>query len=102
MARDDADETIEQDDDLEDELADDREWSGGSGAAFVVGLVLGVLVGAGTALLLAPERGDVTRRRIGRRVQRLRRGAAERFEDVRDGAERELRRARRRVRRHLD
>jgi hypothetical protein len=99
MARDD-DEIMEQDDDVEhdDEARDGR---GGSGVGFLVGLVLGALVGAGTALLLAPDRGDVTRRRIGRQVRRLRRGAQDRFDDVRDGAERELRRARRRVRRHL-
>ena len=99
MARDD-DEIMEQDDDVEldDEAPGGR---GGSGVGFLVGLVLGALVGAGTALLLAPDRGDVTRRRIGRQVRRLRRGAQDRFEDVRDGAERELRRARRRVRRHL-
>jgi gas vesicle protein len=99
MARDDAEE-IEQDDEGE-ELLEDEGWSGGSGVGFLVGFVLGALVGAGTALLLAPDRGDVTRRRIGRRVRRLREGAVDRIEEVRDGAERELRRAKRRVRRHL-
>lgn len=100
MARDD-DEIVEQDEALELDDDDVLDLRGGSGVGFLVGLVLGALVGAGTALLLAPDRGDVTRRRIGRQVRRLRRGAQDRFEEVRDGAERELRRARRKVRRHL-
>jgi len=100
MARD-AEEAMDQDDVPEEDLDDGGGGGGRSGVGFVVGLVLGALVGAGTALLLAPERGEVTRRRIGRRVRRFRQGAAERMEDVRDSAERELRRAKRRVRRHL-
>jgi hypothetical protein len=100
MARDD-DDRIEPDDGPADDLVDDTEGANGSGLGFLVGFVVGALVGAGTALLFAPARGDVTRRRIGRRVRRLREGAADRIEEVRGGAERELRRVRRRVRRHL-
>lgn len=80
---------------------DDEEASGGSGVGFLVGFVLGALVGAGTALLLAPARGDVTRRRLRRQVRQLRDDASERVGDLRDDAEREFRRARRRIKRHL-
>jgi len=98
MAKDDGEEM-----DLEERNEDDdpTEPRGGSGLGFLIGFVVGGLVGAGTALLLAPARGDVTRRRIGRRLRRLRDQAAERVGDVRDDAERELRRARRRIKRHL-
>jgi hypothetical protein len=102
MARDDEDGELA---DRDDEVADDELEEGGrprgSGIGFVVGFVLGALAGAGAALLLAPQSGDVTRRRIRRGVRRFREGAADRVGEMREGAERELRRARRRVRRHL-
>ena len=75
--------------------------SGGSGVGFLVGFVVGALVGAGAALLLAPARGEVTRRRLRRQMRHLRHDASERVGDLRDDAEREFRRARRRVKRHL-
>jgi hypothetical protein len=99
MARD--DEQIEEPDD--DEIEDDDEVEDLIGArgglGFLAGVVLGVLLGAGTALLLAPESGDVVRGRISRRVRRLRRDAEERMDDLRDDAEHGLRRARRKLRR---
>ncbi len=108
MARDD-----EQLDELEeeDEVDEDEEIEGDGtvpsvshGAlGFFGGLVLGVLLGAGTALLLAPERGTMVRRRIGRRVRRLRHDAEEKVGELRDNAEHEFKRARRRLRhRHRD
>jgi len=98
MAKDDGEEMDLEERDEDDDAAEPR---GGSGLGFLIGFVVGGLVGAGTALLLAPARGDVTRRRIGRRLRRLRDQAAERVGDVRDDAEREFRRARRRIKRHL-
>lgn len=100
MARDE-EEMADQDEEPTDDLPEEGGGAGRTGMGFLVGFVLGALVGAGTALLLAPARGEVTRRRIGRRIRRLREGAADRIGDVRDSAERELRRVRRRVRRHL-
>jgi YtxH-like protein len=102
MARDD-EQRDEPDDEEIEEIEGDGEEAGGSHGAlgFFGGLVLGVLLGAGTALLLAPERGKITRRRIGRRVRRLRRDAQEKVGDLRDDAEHELRRVRRRLR-HRD
>jgi len=101
MARDEMDDLERDDESTEDEELDVDTRPGGSGVGFLVGLVLGALVGAGTALLLAPERGAVTRRKLRRRMQRMGHDAADRVGDLRDGAEREFRRARRRVRRHL-
>ncbi len=51
-----------------------RSWSPGS---FLAGLMLGAAVGAGVALLLAPESGDRTRRAIRRRVRGLSDDAAD-------------------------
>jgi hypothetical protein len=56
------------------ELGD--EMSRGIGG-FAAGVVFGALLGAGIALMFAPERGDKTRRRLRRRLQRLREEAAE-------------------------
>lgn len=86
---------LENDDELDDVAAHH------AGASFLAGLALGSILGAGAALLLAPARGDVTRRRIRRRFRDLRDDAAERLDDARDAAGRELRRQRRRLRRHL-
>jgi len=98
MAKDDRDDEDFEEPTGEEELAEPR---GGSGLGFLVGFVVGALVGAGTALLLAPAQGAVTRRRIGRGLRRMRDQASERVGDIRDDAEREFRRARRRIKRHL-
>jgi gas vesicle protein len=98
MAKDDGDERELEEQIEGDDLADSP---GGTGVGFLVGLVVGALLGAGTALLLVPARGDVTRRRIGRRLRRIREETSERVGDMRDDAERELRRARRKIKRHL-
>ena len=76
-------EILEQDDDMED--------AGGSGA-FIAGLVLGAALGAGAALLFAPQAGDRTRRQVGRRLREIRDDAGERVEEIADKGGRELRR----------
>lgn len=50
--------------------------------SFVSGLALGVLVGAGIALLVAPESGRRTRRRLQRAAEDLGDSAAERLQDA--------------------
>jgi gas vesicle protein len=71
----------------------ERNGGGGFGS-----FVLGALVGAGLALLFAPQSGDETQEEIRARAQRLRAAAEERLreaqvtledrlEDVRDGVE---------------
>jgi gas vesicle protein len=47
--------------------------------AFLTGVAVGALIGAGVALLLAPRSGSATRRRLARKARRLaRRQMAER------------------------
>lgn len=66
---------------------DDRDEEVGRGiGGFAAGVVFGALLGAGIALMLAPDRGDKTRRRLRRRLEQLREEAA-------DGLERRRRRA---------
>jgi hypothetical protein len=72
-----------------------------SGLTFLAGLVLGALLGAGAALLFAPERGSVTRRRLRRRLRDVQRDTADKVGELRHRAEREVRRGRRRIARHL-
>lgn len=66
---------------------------GGSGRSFAVGLLLGALVGAGVALLFAPQSGEETRRLIRRRTKRLARDAEDKLEDFKDNVKRIKRRA---------
>jgi gas vesicle protein len=51
--------------------------SGGERGGFVALAVIAAAVGAGAALLLAPEPGAKTRKRVGRGLHRFRGGAAE-------------------------
>ena len=68
-----------------DEWEDEMDAEGGSGKAgtFVAGLILGGLVGAGLALLLAPQSGADTRRSLARRARRLADDARDRYEEAR-------------------
>jgi len=58
---------------------------------FLAGLAIGALVGAGVALLFAPQSGEETRRTVARRAKHLAREARDRYDDVKD----RVRRARR-------
>ena len=111
MARDkdielvDSEEDLEEEDleeELDDEEYDDDETearSAGAVAGFLTGLLVGVVAGAGVALLLAPDRGDVTRRRIRSRFQDMQDDAGDRIKSVREETGRRIRRGRRRRRR---
>jgi hypothetical protein len=68
---------------------------------FVGGLVLGALVGAGIALLVAPERGRTLRRKLVRRIRNAGDDIRDDVDHLRDAAERRLARRRRRLRRRL-
>lgn len=85
----------------EEELVD----AGAEGATgmlgFVGGLVLGALIGAGIALLVAPERGRTLRRKLARRLRDAGEEIRDDFEGLSDAARRSLARRRRRLRRHL-
>jgi hypothetical protein len=102
LDEDEPDDREEREDELDEPLPEGGvEGSPRSGASFFAGFALGALLGVGAALLLAPERGAVTRKRLRRRLEALKDDAAERIESARGAAERELRRQRRRLRRHL-
>jgi len=89
--------------DLPEEPVDEASEHGPvrSSAGFVAGALFGAVLGAGIALLLAPERGEKTRGRLRRRMHSL-------SEDAREGIDRagsrtleELRRRERRFRAEL-
>ena len=75
-----------------DEMSDEEPGRRGLGR-FAAGLACGVVLGAGLALLFAPERGDHTRRRLRRRLERLREDTADSVTRA-DALRRELRRRR--------
>lgn len=66
--------------------------------SFVSGLLLGVALGSGLALILAPQSGRRTRRALVRSMEDVADTATERWDDVTD----ELRHAVRSKRRELD
>jgi len=51
---------------------------------FISGLLLGAVIGAGVALLTAPQSGRRTRRRIQRRAVGMREGANDRWDELAD------------------
>lgn len=73
-----------------------RDWT--PPALFAAGILLGVALGAGGALLFAPRSGDETRLALKRRAVRLQHRGQDAWDDLRE----ELRRARRRRRRRAE
>jgi gas vesicle protein len=76
------------------------------GTTFVAGIIVGAFVGACIALLVAPNRGAVSRRRLGRRArewfERAGEGLREEMGNASDRARRRLARRRRRWQARLD
>ena len=58
----------------------------GSGIAFGIGLLAGIVIGAGFGVLFAPKDGAALRRDISRRARDLQDEAAEHFERATDAA----------------
>lgn len=58
--------------------------NGARGASAMTGFMIGALVGAGVALLLAPASGTETRRRLGETTKRLRDQAKDRMGQAKD------------------
>ncbi|MEK7668667.1 MAG: YtxH domain-containing protein [Gemmatimonadota bacterium] len=58
---------------------------------FLAGLAIGALIGAGAALLFAPQSGADTRRAVSRRAKHLAREARDHYDEITE----KLRRARR-------
>lgn len=73
----------------------------GTPAAFVAGMVLGAVVGAGIALLLAPDAGPRTRRKVGRRMRSLGDRAREELDDATRDQRRRMKRRRRKLERQI-
>jgi gas vesicle protein len=92
-----------EDEEQEDELDELEEVEGATGlVGFLTGFTLGALAGAGLALLLAPERGDITRRRIRKKFRDVSDDARDQFEDWKDDAGRELKRRQRQLRKRIE
>src|SRR5262245_46266224 len=66
-------------------------------AVFATGVAVGLTIGAGVALLVAPQTGRETRRDLAKRGRRIRRRSADAWDDLRH----ELRQAARRGKRSL-
>jgi hypothetical protein len=67
----------------------------GGGGAFIAGLALGAILGAGLTMLLAPQSGRSTRRQLRKAMGETRIGSAS-FGDVSDELRSALKRRRRR------
>ncbi|HXV86053.1 MAG TPA: YtxH domain-containing protein [Gemmatimonadales bacterium] len=78
----------------DDMLPEDHRGASGM-VGFVSGLVLGALIGAGIALLVAPERGAVVRRRLKRRWRQARAETRRGVDRFKRDVEREAARRRR-------
>lgn len=89
---DDLDEAEEAEEEELDDATDETATSSGRLGGFAAGLTIGVLVGAGVALLFAPASGNVTRRRLRRKLDHAREIASDGLEDLRRRAKRELHR----------
>lgn len=78
----------------------DREETDGGGN-FATGLLIGALVGAGLALLFAPEKGEAVRRKLGKKARRVTESAREVVEDAAEEVRDEVARRRREIARNL-
>ncbi|MDA0335401.1 MAG: YtxH domain-containing protein [bacterium] len=56
--------------------------SGGNLIGFLIGCLAGIVLGAALGILLAPHRGDITRRKLLRRAGETRDQVVERVEDL--------------------
>ena len=70
-------------------------------AGFVSGLMLGILIGAGFALLFAPEEGTKTRKRLHKRMRALQEDAREGLDRAGTRTRKELLRRQRRLKAEL-
>ena len=70
-------------------------------AGFMAGILFGAFLGAGFALLLAPERGEKIRSRLKRRMRSLRDDARDGIDRAGNATRKELRRRQRRIRAEL-
>jgi gas vesicle protein len=87
---------------VEPASSNDRTSLSGRGTAgFVAGVLFGAFLGAGFALLFAPERGEKTRGKLRRRMRSLQDEAREGIDRAGNRTRKELRRRQRRIRAEL-
>ena len=79
-----------------DTMSHHKSDMGGAGG-FAAGVIFGAMLGAGVALLFAPERGDRTRRRLQKRLHQLREDAGEGMDRVGTRTRKDLARRRRQI-----
>ena len=65
-------------------MMEETEERHGPARPFAAGLLIGALMGAGVALLFAPQSGEETRRMIRKRSKKIAAGAQDRFDDVKN------------------
>lgn len=88
---------------LEEEMDDAREESRTQGLRSLgLGLLLGAAIGAGAALLMAPQSGDATRRQLRKGARRLARRSSDAMADWWEEADRTARRKLRRGRKVVE
>ena len=95
----DDDDLLTEDDDPVEEEEERVVHRGSSGLSFLSGILVGALIGAGVTLLTAPARGEVTRRRVTRRLRDIQDDTRDHVDDLRSAAQRRLLRQRSRRRR---
>jgi gas vesicle protein len=82
---------------LDEDLAEEPLEAGHGKRNFFMGLALGAVLGAGVALLFAPDRGVNTRKRLGHRLRQLRDRSGDSVSELKDRLGRELRRMKKRI-----
>jgi gas vesicle protein len=94
---------MEHDQEAEDELAQETTPANAAGSgAFAAGMLVGALLGAGLALLFAPDSGEHTRRRLRRGAAALRERATEGLDEATRRTRKDLIRRRRRLEKQLE
>jgi hypothetical protein len=77
---------------LDDDFRDEPQALVHGTRNFMAGLAVGALIGAGIALLYAPDRGTNTRKRLGRRIRQLRDRSGQTVQELKSALRKELRR----------
>jgi gas vesicle protein len=80
---------------LDDDFRDEPLETAHGTRNFLAGLAVGALIGAGFALLYAPDRGSNTRRKLGRKIRHLRDRSGESVAELKDALRKELRKVKR-------